>query len=119
MVVRDRVVNQQSDSAGERSVGSAILILPRRDHGEPDPTAVSTSASESDIMPTETDMMRTESLSDPFPLPEVGTLAPTKDAGNAFQVIDPASTGGMLDALRGGLLGKARAITGRGLAARS
>ena len=115
MVVKDRIVNQPSDSAGERSVGSAILILPRRDQGEPDPTAVSTSASGSDIMPTDTDMMRTESLSDPLPLPEAGTLAPTKDAGNALQVIDPASTGGMLDALRGGLLGKARAVTGRAL----
>ena len=39
MVLRGRVVNSPTDSGGERSVVSSLLVLPRADAGEPQPLA--------------------------------------------------------------------------------
>ncbi len=100
MLVRDRVVNVPSDGH-ERAVGTALLVLPSLDHQEPrlDDSAASGSA---EPEPT------------PTPTPSPTSLVPAMVPADGIQgqvdtscraLLDPASTGGMLDAYAKGLLG--------------
>lgn len=91
MVVRGRVINNVSDPY-ERPVGSAILVLQGPDPGEAEP------------------------VPQPSPSPSGGILSPidfdppsggVSDLPRTYclAAADPASTGGMLDALARGDLG--------------
>lgn len=96
MVVRGRIVNQPSDTGGERPVGTAVLVLPRADQGEPAPITTLSSTSKTVVAGN---------------APLVGTdEEPSSPLDDRFEAIDPASTGGMLDALSHGLLGGRRTI---------
>ena len=89
MVVNGRVTNRPSDSTGERAVTSALLVLPGADAGEPTPSTLTASSTLSAGQAG-------------------GGTAP--DAGRASGMaaqLDPASTGGLLDALASGAFGRA------------
>jgi hypothetical protein len=82
MVVRGRVVNNPSDPGGERAVGSAVLVLGRKDRGE---LSANPSSSGSAVK-----------ASADRPQPEV-----------ALEAYDPGSLGGLVDALERGSFGPA------------
>jgi hypothetical protein len=81
MVVRGRVINRPSDASGERPVGSALLVRTRPDPDEPRPIGDG----------------------DPASLSQAAPLRPS--AGSSAALVDPGSTGGMLDAAARGYLG--------------
>ena len=84
MVVKDSLVNSPSDAGGERAVSSSILILPAEDPGEPF------------LYPSSpVDQLLAKS---PEPPDDVGP----PEAASDPSVLDPASTGGLLDAQRRG-----------------
>jgi hypothetical protein len=88
MVVNGQVKNRPSDSTGERAVTSALLVLPGADAGEPTPSALTASSTLS--------------------AGQTGSGA-APDAGRASGIaaqLDPASTGGLLDALAAGAFGQ-------------
>jgi uncharacterized protein YigE (DUF2233 family) len=91
MIVKGEIVNRPSDSDGQRAVSSAVLILPGPDKGEPDPLPYSQSPSALGAIP------QLEPL-EPGPLPPPSLTTPDPS------VTDPASTGGLLDALSSGAL---------------
>lgn len=78
MVVRGRIVNRPSDGS-ERSVSGAVLVHRRRDKGE--------------------------AVGEPSPLDPLEALVPLRSGSVYPGFTDPASTGGMLDALARGALG--------------
>jgi uncharacterized protein YigE (DUF2233 family) len=84
MVLRGNIVNNPSDSGGERGVASSIIV-----HNGPDPT---------ENPPNE-----------PRPLPEITSAYSyvTSPQASALSMSDPASTGGLLDALSKGGFGGA------------
>lgn len=86
MWVRGKVVNRPSDGR-QRAVSSALVVLPGPDRNEPSPLLGSASG--------ETSWPRERSLGRKVPQP------PTSRA----PLLDPASTGGLLDALARGDLG--------------
>ena len=92
MVVKGNVVNQPSDATGQRSVGSAVLVLPRADPEEPRSISPRYSSLQGNISPDEPEASMT-----------------TRTSG--LEAIDPASTGGMLDALSHGVFGRGSSIT--------
>jgi hypothetical protein len=99
MVVRNDVVNVPSDGY-ERSVGSALLVLPGPDSGEPTPLPYESPTTVPTDVPTP--VPSPTGPSSQWTIPE-GVRAP--DSG-CETLIDPGSTGGMLDALsRGELAG--------------
>jgi Phosphodiester glycosidase len=84
MVVNDSLVNSPSDAAGERAVSSSILVLPAEDPGEPY------------LYPSlPGDQLFASSPQGPA---DLGSFAPASDPS----ILDPASTGGLLDAQRRG-----------------
>ena len=106
MVVRDRIRNVPSGGY-ERPVGSALLVLPGRDRGElvpgpyvtPSPTPTPTPTPSP--TPSETPTARAGDGTAPFLVDGFqGFVDPSCQA-----LLDPASTGGMLDALARGSLG--------------
>ena len=90
MVVRGRVVNDPSDASGERPVGSSLLVLPGSDPREPSPATRLTGSG---------DRSASRLLDPPLALQSA-----------RLQAVDPASTGGMLDALAHGDLGSGSRI---------
>jgi uncharacterized protein YigE (DUF2233 family) len=91
MVVKGNIVNRPSDAGGERAVSSAVLILPGADKAEREP------------LPYPDDASVTSSF-----LPASPVAPPANVTGPLLQeasVTDPASTGGLLDALSSGGLG--------------
>ena len=86
MVIRGRVVNNPSDPGGERAVGSAVLVLGRKDRGE---------------------RRRLE----PASLESLSTSGDMSPRSAALEVFDPGSTGGMLDAMVRGDLGRRQPLT--------
>jgi hypothetical protein len=96
MVVNGQVVNRPSDAGGERRVSSAILVLPGPDPGEVIPE--SHSASSAGTAPS----VGVPPGARVPPRPSVGWSG-TEFAAGLLAARDPASTGGLLDALaRGG-----------------
>lgn len=92
MWLQGEVVNRPSDPAGERSVGSSILVLPARERSEP--TLLEPSFDGSGVL--------------------ARAVAPAGSEGSQesplrLAALDPASTGGMLDALAKGAFGPRRA----------
>jgi hypothetical protein len=91
MVVKGNIVNRPSDPGGERAVSSAVLVLPGADVTEREP------------LPYPGESPSTSTLSSaPLAPPPVAV------SENLFRdpsVTDPASTGGLLDALSTGALG--------------
>jgi hypothetical protein len=90
MVVNGRLVNRPSDGA-ERPVGSALLVLPGPDPGEAEPG----------VAASEPGAGRNSGASpggEPPTVPALGEQLPAAAAG-CLALHDPASTGGMLDAL--------------------
>ncbi len=96
MVVQGDILNRPSDG-NERAVGSSLLVLPDVDAAEPPPQPYSSEPSPGPI-PT------------PLPLDPVAGVAARMGLPAACDAsTDPASTGGMLDALaRGDLAGPTR-----------
>lgn len=94
MVVKGRVVNVPSDGY-ERPVGSSLLVLPGPDEGEPTPLPYQSPTVVPTTLPT---AVSTPPLSAEPTLPE-GVRTP--DAA-CLSLKDPASTGGLLDALSHG-----------------
>jgi exopolysaccharide biosynthesis protein len=88
MFVKVRLVNRPSDPGGERAVSSALLVLPGRDRREAEPSLYSGPAP-----------VRGAVLDVSSPL-EIST-----DIGLDPATTDPASAGGMLEALSSGGLG--------------
>jgi hypothetical protein len=92
MVVRERVINRPSDVTGERAVSSALLVLGGPDRREPEPQPFSTLPSLAELV-------------DPFAMgtrdDNAARLAKEMGAGRAA-TLDPASLGGLLDALSKG-----------------
>lgn len=86
MVVRGKVVNRPSDKGGERFVSSAILVLRGPDVDEPAPLAAGAG----------TDGGEKKAWA--------GARSRSGSVGSLLSVLDPASTGGFLDALAGGEL---------------
>ncbi len=85
MVLRGRIVNRPSDSSGQREVSSAIIVHAGPDPDEPDPRLPRS------VSPLES-------------LVAVGEETSPDSAELSLE--DPASTGGLLDALaRGGFGG--------------
>ena len=82
MVVRGRVINRPSDPGGERHVSSSILILRGNDEEEP-------------VM-----------APPPPAIPSLPVASGTSALRADPAVIDPGSTGGLLDAVRRGALGR-------------
>ena len=83
MVVRGRIVNRPADPSGQRAVGSAVLVLGGRDKGE----------------------RRGR--------PGAARGRPSSSAASAsLALFDPASTGGLLDALARGSLGPRQPLSG-------
>lgn len=84
MVVRGKVINRPTDAGGERAVSSSILVLRGEDHAEPD-------------------------MGPPPPTPAALPAGPV-DGPTSLEkdpaVTDPGSTGGLLDALERGGLGR-------------
>jgi len=105
MVVRDRVINQPSDSQGERAVSSALVVLRGDDPGEKEPgpyrrpSAPSRSADPTTITS----------------VPGLGPYAAGSAAASNLTTMDPASTGGLLDALSKGAFGNRPVDLPRGL----
>jgi hypothetical protein len=97
MVVRNDVVNVPSDGY-ERSVGSALLVLPGPDSAEPTPLPYESPTA----LPTEvpTPLPSPTARSPQWTVPE-GVRAPDPACET---LLDPGSTGGMLDALSRGEL---------------
>jgi uncharacterized protein YigE (DUF2233 family) len=91
MVVEGKIVNRPSDPGGERAVSSAVLILPGEDKEEREPLPYSGDA------PLASPLL-------PAPL-ETAPVAAAKSPFAVLSVTDPASTGGLLDALSKGELG--------------
>jgi hypothetical protein len=94
MVVNGQIKNRPSDSTGERAVSSALLVLPGADAGEPTPSALSSTSSAA--------------------VGQTGATATTngpltRRSGLAAQ-LDPASTGGLLDALASGAFGPPQSL---------
>ena len=118
MVVRNRVINTPSDGR-ERPVGSALLVLPRGDSGEvpqayPTPTPTPTLTPAPTPTPTETPSPTTsptpsESPAIVLPLPPPYSLR-TGDVASCLSMLDPASTGGLLDAMSKGLVDGPRRV---------
>jgi exopolysaccharide biosynthesis protein len=88
MFVRDRLVNRPSDPDGERAVSSALLVLPGPDHREAEPRLYSGPA------PVVGNVIGVS--------PRLEIATPTDPDPAAT---DPASSGGMLEALSSGGLG--------------
>jgi hypothetical protein len=86
MFVKGGVVNRPSDSGGERAVSSALLVLPGPDKREAEPAVRSGSNPPGGIVTV--DPLRPIATSD----------------GLDAAATDPASTGGMLEALSSGAL---------------
>lgn len=98
MVVRDDIVNVPSGGY-ERSVGSALLILPGPDEAEPEPGPYQSPAP----VPTLPSPIPTSLPVDPSWVVPSGERS---ELPGCAAVLDPGSTGGMLDALaRGDLTG--------------
>jgi len=96
MFVRGRLVNRPSDPGGERAVSSALLVLPGRDRREAEPRLYSGPA------PITGAVLGASSAV------EIAT-----DTGPDPAATDPASAGGMLEALSsGGLGGEPQALPG-------
>lgn len=120
MVVRNRIVNVPSGGY-ERPVGSALLVLPGVDRKEtepapyitPSPTVAPTPAitsSDTELSRTTTDGSAASSSSSPdssIVTPEVRWLDGVQGLTppGCQSLLDPGSTGGMLDALAEGALG--------------
>jgi hypothetical protein len=86
MVVEGEVINRPSDAGGEREVSSSVLVLPGPDEAEPAPLpfpAVGT-----DTVPVTTSL---------------GTFL-ARNPARDMAVLDPASTGGLLQAMSSGAL---------------
>jgi exopolysaccharide biosynthesis protein len=93
MFVKGRLVNRPSDPGGERAVSSALLVLPGRDWREAEPRPYSGPAP-----------VRGAVL-------DVGSpVGISTDIGLDPAASDPASSGGMLDALSSGGLGEPQAL---------
>jgi hypothetical protein len=101
MVVHDKVVNVPSDGY-ERPVGSSLLVLPGPDAGEPSPVPYQSPTTLPSELPTPLPTGRPASSA--WVVPE-GVRAPDADCA---ALLDPASTGGLLDALSRGDLSKSR-----------
>jgi uncharacterized protein YigE (DUF2233 family) len=91
MVVRGKIVNRPSDPGGEREVSSAVLVLPGEDKEEREPLPYPGHA------PLASPLL-------PAPL-EAPPVAVAKSSFTDLSATDPASTGGLLDALSTGQLG--------------
>ena len=98
MVVRDRIINRPSDTDGERAVSSALVVLRGPDLREQDPAPHSS--------PTALTQWLDSATQSSWP-PNVTSRADTSaEAGAAkLATLDPASTGGLLDALSKGAFG--------------
>lgn len=101
--VDGRIVNRPSDPGGERSVGSSLLVLKERDRGDPSPRQ---------------ERARKKPRPKPKPKrqPPLGHFAvhvdPKPSPASCVHALDPASTGGMLDAVDRGELGPRQRVTG-------
>lgn len=93
MFVRGRIVNVPSDGF-QRPVGTALLVLPGPDSGETEPSAYTAPAPQATEPP-------------PTPLPERVAVTDGIQVipDSCRSLLDPGSTGGMLDAVAKGLLG--------------
>lgn len=114
MVVDGEVKNRPSDSSGERAVGSAVLVLPGSDPDQPKPRPYSspTTAPPPPPLPSPS-----PSLSSPSPSPSdvISGVAPRADVVDGYAIAgltvtgiltDPGSTGGLLDAINAGDVGR-------------
>jgi hypothetical protein len=90
MVVKGEVVNRPSDAGGERKVSSSLLVLPGPDEAEHEP--LPGPGAGANTMPGTT---------------ANGTFFAPTPAGDPA-VLDPASTGGLLQAMSSGALGGPR-----------
>lgn len=89
MVVKGNILNRPSDG-GERAVSSALLVLPGPDKAEEEPLPYSRSPA----------ALPSPLLEDPSASPAAGPSIMVPDPS----ITDPASTGGLLDALSSGSL---------------
>lgn len=109
MVVRDRIVNEPS-GAFERPVGSSLLVLPGPDRRESEPAPYVTPAPVPSPIPTPTPM-GVPGLAVPPAAPAleiaIDGIQATVDPA-CLGLLDPGSTGGMLDAVATGQLGPER-----------
>ena len=105
MVVRDRIVNQPSDSKGERAVTSALVVLRGGDPGEQEPGPYRRPSASI----RSTDPATSTSVSELIPHAAGSTVAAK------LTTLDPASTGGLLDALSKGAFGSRPVDLQRGL----
>jgi Phosphodiester glycosidase len=94
MVVNDKVVNRPSDPGGERKVSTALLVLPGADPGEIPPPLLGG-------VPGSMGMLGSAAGD---PLTALSFEKPGTGPGRTA-ALDPASVGGMLDALARGFLG--------------
>ncbi len=103
MWIRHRgVVNDPSDSTGERSITSAVLVLPGADVDEPIPMTAGSSAPASGVSA----------------LADGSSLLVPHSSGDALRAswlaaMDPGSTGGLLDAMLAGDIGSGEALQPR------
>jgi hypothetical protein len=96
MVVRDEIVNVPSGA--ERAVGSAILILPGTDGDEPEPGPYQSPSAVPTEIPTPTAVPTSLPIDDSWVVPS----GERSQSPGCAALLDPGSTGGMLDALRRG-----------------
>ncbi|MFN2489308.1 MAG: phosphodiester glycosidase family protein [Actinomycetota bacterium] len=94
MWVKDKIVNRPSDPGGERAVGSSILVLPVRDPSEPRPLDPPSKPVRSGLVTGALASM----------VPSIASGDGREDPARLTS-LDPASTGGMLDALARGAFG--------------
>lgn len=105
MVLDGEVVNRPSDPSGERWVGSAVLVLPGPDPDEPTPAPYSSPTAAPSPLPSPS--------SSPSPIGAVTPRSGSSASGGSFAsaLSDPASIGGLLDAIaRGELIGSPRLV---------
>ncbi len=108
MVVRDRIINRPTDPGGERAVSSALVVVRGRDLREKEPAPYSSSTALTQALDATTLGVGA---------PNVISRADTSTAAAAAKLttLDPASTGGLLDALSKGALGNRSAELSPGL----
>jgi hypothetical protein len=98
MVVRDRVINRPTDPGGERGVSSALVVLRGRDSREREPEP---------YLPTIAFSQSLDGGTVTASAPDAPTRADTSTPGATAKriMLDPASMGGLLDALSKGAFG--------------
>jgi phosphodiester glycosidase len=89
MVVKGAIKNRPSDSTGERAIVNSLLVLPGRDAGEPTPTT----------------SFKAARVSPALAATATGESPSAEQESLREAALDPASSGGMVDALARGALG--------------